>query len=183
MKILQINKNIKLLYMSRSKMSVNKVQPKKGSLKSKKGRNTKPKTPPKPKPKSSKSKPEGKPVTSKTAKAMRPYRVHKERKRTQKSSNRSLKMLMRSFLQRKKEDLNSNSSSDEDIEQHIKLLKKSSSRYKDKRVIPPPKFKMVLFVDENGIQYMGNVEDLQGRPVLLPPKKVVTRGSKLALEQ
>ena len=109
-------------------MPVNKVQPKRGSLKSKKARTTRPKTPPKPQPKSSKSKPKGKPVTSKTAKAMRPYRVHKERKRTQKSSNRSLKMLMRSFLQRKKEDLNSNSSSDEDIEQHIKLLKYKSSK-------------------------------------------------------
>ena len=163
-------------------MSVNKVQPKKGSLKTKKARNTKPKTSPKPQPKSSKSKAKGQPVTSQTAKAMRPYRVHKERNRTQKSSNRSLKMLMRSFLHRKNADRNLNSS-DSDDERLIKLFKKSNNRYKDKRVKKTPKFKIVLFVDENGIQYMGNVEDLQGRPVLLPPKKVVTEGSKLALEQ
>lgn len=163
-------------------MHVNKVQPKKGSLKSKRARNTKPKTPPKPQPKSSKSKTKGQPVTSRTAKAMRPYRVHKERKRTQKSSNRSLKMLMRSFLHRKKADRNLNSS-DSDDERLIKLFKKSNNRYKDKRLVETPKFKMVLFVDEHGIQYMGNVEDLQGRPISLPPKNVVTRGSKLALKK
>ena len=174
--------------MSRSRMHVNKNQPKKGSLKTSKPNKPKPKTPPKPQenPRQTKQKKETS-VSPKTAKLLRPYIVHKERKQTQKSGNQSLKMKIASFLTRKRKNKSSNnywSNSNNNINSdEAKLIEKAKKKYKDKRLKKTPKFKLKLLKDKHGIKYMGNVTNINGNTTLLPPKKVVTKRSKLGLKK
>ena len=160
-------------------MKLNK-QPKSGTIKRRVLK--KPKTPPKPAVKPTRKKKSRTATANANTRRMRPVIVHKERKKLEKSTNKSQKMritaLLGSMIKKGRFNEN-NSNSNNNLYgnnqpfSYSSMQKKTNRKYPIRTKRPAPKIKVNDHYNKNGLRYMDGVN------TPTPPKKTVSSRSKL----